>query len=126
MSKLRYLENVSTLELDQEKCIGCGMCAAVCPHGVFEVDERKAQVVDLDACIECGLCNQVCPSNIDLLRHFSRGRLAVKAQEENRAEAQAAKARFDKHQARMLAREAERESRRRHRLDESGDRPWLR
>jgi hypothetical protein len=26
----------------------------------------------------------------------------------------------------MLAREAERESRRRHRLDESGDRPWLR
>jgi ferredoxin len=61
MSKLRYLENVSTLELDQEKCIGCGMCAAVCPHGVFEVDERKAQVVDLDACIECGACAGNCP-----------------------------------------------------------------
>ncbi|MBW2474237.1 MAG: 4Fe-4S binding protein [Deltaproteobacteria bacterium] len=61
MSELRYLENVSTLELDQEKCIGCGMCAAVCPHGVFEVDERKAQVVDLDACIECGACAGNCP-----------------------------------------------------------------
>ena len=61
MSKLRYLENVSTLELDQEKCIGCGMCAAVCPHGVFKVDERKAQVVDLDACIECGACAGNCP-----------------------------------------------------------------
>ena len=61
MSELRYLENVSTLELDQEKCIGCGMCAAVCPHGVFEVDERKAQVVDLDACIECGACAGTCP-----------------------------------------------------------------
>ena len=62
MSELRYLENVSTLELDQEKCIGCGMCAAVCPHGVFEVDERKAQVVDLDACIECGACAGNCPA----------------------------------------------------------------
>lgn len=61
MSELRYLENVSTLELDQEKCIGCGMCAAVCPHGVFEVEERKAQVVDLDACIECGACAGNCP-----------------------------------------------------------------
>ncbi len=61
MSELRYLENVSTLELDQGKCIGCGMCAAVCPHGVFEVDERKAQVVDLDACIECGACAGNCP-----------------------------------------------------------------
>ena len=61
MSELRYLENVSTLELDQEKCIGCGMCAAVCPHGVFEVDEHKAQVVDLDACIECGACAGNCP-----------------------------------------------------------------
>ena len=61
MSKLRYLENVSTLELEQEKCIGCGMCAAVCPHGVFKVDERKAQVVDLDACIECGACAGNCP-----------------------------------------------------------------
>ena len=62
MSDLRYLENVSTLELEPEKCIGCGMCAAVCPHGVFEVDERKAQVVDLDACIECGACAGNCPA----------------------------------------------------------------
>ena len=54
MNELRYLENVSTLRLDTEKCIGCGMCAMVCPHGVFTVEERKAQVVDLNACIECG------------------------------------------------------------------------
>jgi len=61
MSELRYLENVSTLQLDQEKCIGCGMCAVVCPHGVFEIEEHKAQVVDLDTCIECGACAGNCP-----------------------------------------------------------------
>ena len=61
MSPLRYLNNVSTLELDKEKCIGCGMCSVVCPHGVLEVEERMAQIVDLDACIECGACAGNCP-----------------------------------------------------------------
>ncbi len=41
MSSLRYLENVVTLELDAEKCIGCGMCAIVCPHRVLAVEERR-------------------------------------------------------------------------------------
>ena len=61
MSDLRYLENVVTLELDTEKCIGCGMCAVVCPHGVFEIEERKARIVERDACIECGACAGNCP-----------------------------------------------------------------
>ncbi len=61
MSSLRYLENVVTLELAMEKCIGCGMCAVVCPHGVFAIEERKAQIVDRNACIECGACAGNCP-----------------------------------------------------------------
>ena len=61
MNELRYLENVSTLRLDTEKCIGCGMCAMVCPHGVLTVEEHKVQIVDLNACIECGACAGNCP-----------------------------------------------------------------
>ncbi|MGD9018685.1 MAG: mercury methylation ferredoxin HgcB [Desulfuromonadales bacterium] len=61
MNELRYLENVSTLKLDAEKCIGCGMCAMVCPHGVLTVEEHKVQIVDLNACIECGACAGNCP-----------------------------------------------------------------
>lgn len=61
MKNLRYLENVTTLSLEQDKCIGCGLCAVVCPHGVFEVSGKKAEIIDLNACIECGACVSNCP-----------------------------------------------------------------
>lgn len=62
MKGFRYLTNVSTLELDQEACIGCGRCVEVCPHQVLALDERKARVEDLDACMECGACATNCPT----------------------------------------------------------------
>jgi NAD-dependent dihydropyrimidine dehydrogenase PreA subunit len=54
--KHTYLKNVVTLNLDKDKCVGCGMCAVVCPHRVFAMEDRKAQIVDKDHCIECGAC----------------------------------------------------------------------
>ena len=62
MSKLMYLEGEVTLELDLEKCIGCGMCETVCPHRVFEVQDRKSAIIDRDACMECGACSINCPT----------------------------------------------------------------
>jgi len=57
----KYLKNVVTLKLETEKCTGCGMCADVCPHGVFSVDKKKAEIVDRDSCMECGACEKNCP-----------------------------------------------------------------
>ena len=61
MQGFRYLEEVVTLRLDPEKCIGCGMCAEVCPHRVFSLEGGKARVADRDGCIECGGCARNCP-----------------------------------------------------------------
>lgn len=63
MESIRYLEDVSTLELNEDLCIGCGLCTEVCPHTVFEMKDGKADVVDIDGCIECGACVNNCPSN---------------------------------------------------------------
>jgi NAD-dependent dihydropyrimidine dehydrogenase PreA subunit len=63
MGKLVYLKNVVTLQLNEGACSGCGMCAAVCPRGVFEVSGGKAGISDRDACIECGACALNCPES---------------------------------------------------------------
>ena len=60
MSELRYLANVVSLALDEEKCIGCGRCLEVCPHEVFVLASGKAQITDRDACMECGACAKNC------------------------------------------------------------------
>ncbi len=60
---LRYLENVVTLQLDVEICNGCRMCVIVCPHEVFDIQERKAVIIDRNACIECGACAINCSVN---------------------------------------------------------------
>lgn len=57
----QYLKNVSTLKLQSDKCIGCGICTQVCPHDVFIVKDKKAIITDKDNCMECGACAKNCP-----------------------------------------------------------------
>lgn len=61
MKGFRYLEGVATLELNRERCVGCGRCIEVCPHQVFQLEEKRAHVADRDACMECGACARNCP-----------------------------------------------------------------
>ncbi|MBT9171829.1 MAG: Ferredoxin [Syntrophomonadaceae bacterium] len=61
--KDRYLRNVATLRLLDEKCFGCGRCAEVCPHRVFIVEDKKVRIKDKDGCMECGACAKNCPVN---------------------------------------------------------------
>lgn len=63
MKDFRYLENVTTLALDPEACVGCGQCALVCPHGVLALENGKARILDRDGCMECGACAMNCPTD---------------------------------------------------------------
>ncbi len=56
MKNFRYLPDVTTLQHNQELCSGCKVCEQVCPHNVFEINAKKAHLVDRDACMECGAC----------------------------------------------------------------------
>jgi len=58
--KFSYLKNVVTLQLDQQKCNGCGICIDVCPQQVFTLTENASSITDRDACMECGACARNC------------------------------------------------------------------
>lgn len=59
---MKYLQN-STLSFYPEKCTGCGRCAEVCPHAVFEMSDKKAVMKHRDRCMECGACAKNCSFN---------------------------------------------------------------
>lgn len=59
---MEYLQNVVSLKLNKEECIGCKMCINVCPHEVFTIEDKKAVIMRKDSCMECGACAQNCPS----------------------------------------------------------------
>jgi ferredoxin len=62
MKNLVYLKGVVTLQLNPQKCTGCGMCTDVCPHSVFTLNGKNAEIVHRDACMECGACSRNCPA----------------------------------------------------------------
>jgi NAD-dependent dihydropyrimidine dehydrogenase PreA subunit len=48
------------IEVDQEKCIGCGECVDVCPVDVYEMQDEKSVPVNAEECIGCESCVEVC------------------------------------------------------------------
>lgn len=62
MQNLIYLKDVVTLQMDAQKCTGCGMCLEVCPHNVFKMNGKSVEIIHRDACMECGACSRNCPA----------------------------------------------------------------
>ncbi len=44
------------MEIDKEKCVGCGNCHAVCTMGVITLDRDGKSIVNQDECVECSVC----------------------------------------------------------------------
>jgi NAD-dependent dihydropyrimidine dehydrogenase PreA subunit len=49
-----------TIEVDVEKCIGCGDCVDVCPVDVYEMQDEKSVPVNAEECIGCESCIESC------------------------------------------------------------------
>ncbi len=49
------------MQVDREKCTGCGACAAVCPNGAIHMEEGRP-ILDAEACVFCGKCTRFCPT----------------------------------------------------------------
>ena len=51
------------IEIDQEKCNGCGACAAACHEGAIGMADGKAVLLRDDYCDGLGNCLPHCPTN---------------------------------------------------------------
>lgn len=51
------------IRIDQEKCNGCGACAAACHEGAIEMVDGKARLTREEYCDGLGDCLPACPTN---------------------------------------------------------------
>ncbi len=58
------LNPYGSIQIEQEKCIGCLICIDVCPRGVytFNDEDRKAVLELAMNCINCNACVRRCPA----------------------------------------------------------------
>lgn len=62
------------VNIDTEKCIGCGMCCKVCAAHNLEIKNKKAAAI-MDSCILCGQCSAVCPKKAILMAGCGDGQV---------------------------------------------------
>lgn len=48
------------MDVDMERCLGCGACVGTCPCGAFKL-YTAGPVRDQERCTDCKACVLVCP-----------------------------------------------------------------
>jgi NADPH-dependent glutamate synthase beta subunit-like oxidoreductase/ferredoxin len=61
-----FEKSLYAVEVDEEKCSGCGMCVYACNYDSAHLIERDGKTVsatDMFRCKSCGMCVAACPSD---------------------------------------------------------------
>jgi len=68
-----------TITIDRSRCKKDGLCASVCPDGIFVQREKLTipELVDKERCIACGHCVAICPQ--DAICHSAFPSTAIRA-----------------------------------------------
>ena len=69
MANRKMRAEAITAVVDEDLCIGCGLCEELCPYGAPKVEEAKSNIIEA-LCRGCGACAAECPRRAITMRHF--------------------------------------------------------
>jgi len=67
-----------TAVVDEDLCIGCGLCEEICPYGAPKIENGKSKVREI-LCRGCGSCAAECPRRAITTRHFGDQQILAQA-----------------------------------------------
>jgi len=80
LSKGYVLAEAIASDVDTDSCVGCGICATLCPYSAITVERgpkgMKAKVIKA-ACKGCGACGAGCPEKAITMLHYTDEQLIV-------------------------------------------------
>jgi 2-oxoglutarate ferredoxin oxidoreductase subunit delta len=66
--RIYWFSTMAKIEIDQERCKGCGLCTIACPKALMKIGEEINRqgyfYVVWDAngqCTGCAICGEICP-----------------------------------------------------------------
>ncbi|MEW5909091.1 MAG: nitroreductase family protein [Thermodesulfobacteriota bacterium] len=75
-------KRVTTL-INEERCIGCGLCVRVCPKDTISMVDGKAKVTGIES-LACGHCAAVCPESAIQVTEIDESPLSYTTFDEDR------------------------------------------
>ncbi|HWN66544.1 MAG TPA: NAD(P)-binding domain-containing protein, partial [Haliangium sp.] len=57
------LSRILVHAINDDRCVGCDACVAVCPTNVLDLINNKSRVLRFQDCIQCEQCMWVCPTD---------------------------------------------------------------
>ena len=69
MANRKVKTEAITAVVNEDLCIGCGLCEEICPYGAPKIEEGKSKILEI-LCRGCGSCAAECPRRAITMRHY--------------------------------------------------------
>jgi len=69
MANRKVRTDAITALVDEDLCIGCGLCEEICPYGAPKIEAGKSKIREI-LCRGCGSCAAECLRRAITMRHF--------------------------------------------------------